>query len=67
MRKADLRYNHDAFDESIDRYRSFEVIPKIIQITRGDALQEIPTRVIEQGEVSLEGNENNSGFSTEPL
>ena len=52
---------------SDDELEAFEVIPKIIRITQGDLLQEVPTRVIEQGDVSLEGNETNSGFSTELL
>ena len=50
-----------------DELDELELVPKKIQIMQGEVLQEVFTRVIEQGAVSLEGELSDLGFSTESL
>ena len=50
-----------------DELDKLELVPKKIQIKQGEVLQEVFTRVIEQGVVSLEADDNDSDFSIESL
>lgn len=50
-----------------DQLEPFELIPKTVQIMKDNALEDVPVRIIEQGIVSLESDEDDSEFSIEPL
>lgn len=44
-----------------------EIVPKKIQIMHGGTLKEVSVRVIEQGKVTLEPSDDDSGFSIDLL
>lgn len=50
-----------------DQLQTQDIIPKKIKILSGNVIEEVLTKVIEQGKISLESGDEETEFSVEPL